>query len=294
MCGYSTSLPAKMSPYEMVMIDRNFVSKSSQLDYINMFGHGVFETMRIFKCDAPLLSYHVERLHKHSKKIHIQTDIQDLRERVTYFLSNIRPQNSQGGVLRLTVASGGSAGGYRINRASKPNCIISYRSLPTERKSRLSKGMKMRVCDYRLPSNPFLSGIKHLNRLDQILARSEWDEQFDDGIMLDQYDSVVETTFGNIFFRSANGWVTPLIDECGIEGVMRSLIVKKIMPMMAESIEVRKVELHEIKDCSEWFVCNAVRGILPVSFLSPNISWSIGENTKKLRRALSRLYPCYI
>ncbi len=282
------------SPYERVMIDYNFVSKSSDLDHINMFGHGVFETMRIFKCNAPLLSYHVERLHKHSKRIYIQTDIQDLRERVTYFLSKLRPTCSQRGVLRLTVASGGSAGGYRVERACKPNCIISYRSLPTEHKSSSSKGMKMRVCDYRLPRNPFLSGIKHLNRLDQILARSEWDEQFDDGIMLDQDDSVVETTFGNIFFRSPNGWVTPLIDECGIEGVMRSLIVKKIMPMMAESIDIRKVELYEIKDCSEWFVCNAVRGILPVGFLSPNISWSIGENTKKLRRALSRLYPCYI
>tara|TARA_E500000178_G_scaffold296157_1_gene302262 strand:+ start:40 stop:504 length:465 start_codon:yes stop_codon:yes gene_type:complete len=153
--------------------------------------------------------------------------------------------------------------------------------------------MKMRVCDYRLPGNPVLSGIKHLNRLDQILARSEWDEQFDDGVMLDQNDLVVETTFGNIFLLTTNGWVTPLIEECGIEGVMRDLIVKKVMPVLSEAVDIRKVKLNEIKNCSEWFVCNAVRGIMPVSSLFPDQSWLIGKETKKLRKALFELYPCY-
>ena len=136
--------------------------------------------------------------------------------------------------------------------------------------------------------------MKHLNRLDQILARAEWDDQFDDGIMLDQNELVVETTFGNIFFLSSSGWVTPLINQCGIEGVMRSLLIKKIMPALSESVAIRKVELYEIKKCSEWFVCNAVRGIMPVSSLFPDLSWTIGEKTKKLRRELSNLYPCYI
>ncbi|OUU36091.1 MAG: aminodeoxychorismate lyase [Cellvibrionales bacterium TMED49] len=281
------------SRYEAVMIGRNFISESSVFDHLHMFGHGVFETMRVFKRDIPLLCYHMERIHKHAKRIYIQTEIRDIRKQIINFLSNISMTNSENGILRLIVTSGRSASGYRIDKTCKPTYIFSYRTLPTESSCGSLKGMKMRVCDYRLPGNPVLSGIKHLNRLDQILARSEWDEQFDDGVMLDQNDLVVETTFGNIFLLTTNGWVTPLIEECGIEGVMRDLIVKKVMPVLSEAVDIRKVKLNEIKNCSEWFVCNAVRGIMPVSSLFPDQSWLIGKETKKLRKALFELYPCY-
>ena len=280
--------------YEVGMINQDFVSESTKLDHIQMFGHGVFETMRVFKWDIPLLYYHMRRVNEHSKKIYIQTDSRDLRERVHNFLSSIRQTHSGSGILRLSVMSSGTLGGYRIDKTSEPTYTISYRTLPAEFLNMPSNGIKMRVCDYRLPSNPVLSGMKHLNRLDQILARAEWDDQFDDGIMLDQNELVVETTFGNIFFLSSSGWVTPLINQCGIEGVMRSLLIKKIMPALSESVAIRKVKLYEIKNCSEWFVCNAVRGIMPVSSLFPDLSWTIGEKTKKLRRELSTLYPCYI
>ncbi len=280
--------------YEVEMIGQDFVTEPIKVDHIQMFGHGVFETMRVFKWDIPLLCYHLRRIHEHSKKIHIQTNSRSLRERIDNFVSRIRQAFSGSGILRLIVMSTGSLGGYRIDKTCEPTYIISYRSLPVEPVAMPLNGIKMRVCDYRLPLNPVLSGMKHLNRLDQILARAEWDDQFDDGIMLDQNELVVETTFGNIFFLSSSGWGTPLINQCGVEGVMRSLLIKKIMPALSESVDIRKVELYEIKKCSEWFVCNAVRGIMPVSSLSPDLSWTIGEKTKKLRRELSNLYPCYI
>jgi len=129
-----------------------------------------------------------------------------------------------------------------------------------------------------------LGGLKHLNRLEQVLARAEWsDPLVQEGILLDPEDHVISAIAGNIFLLSGERMLTPRMDRCGVRGVMRAAILKAFKPRC----EQRRISLDMLPEADEVFVCNAVRGVVPVSRIG-QWEFGIGAHTREIQAWLEQ------
>jgi 4-amino-4-deoxychorismate lyase len=141
-------------------------------------------------------------------------------------------------------------------------------------------------------------GVKHLNRLDQVLGASEANVQgYVDGLMFNSKGFLVESTCANIFLRTEeHGWLTPSIETAGINGVMRSLLIHEIFPQVYFSLATFPIESEMLCDVTELFICNSARGIVPVTAVrgkKGDSTMRIGNETRALQSKLSELYKCY-
>jgi 4-amino-4-deoxychorismate lyase len=165
-------------------------------------------------------------------------------------------------VAKIIVTRGESGRGYARTEANEPCRIVSAYPLPADIDRTALQGIRSRICDLRLGIQPALAGIKHLNRLEQVLARAEWsDPAIQEGILLDSEDYVISGISANIFLVSGERLLTPRMDRCGVRGVMRSAILQAFKPRC----EQRRVTLDMLPEAEEVFLCNAVRGIQPVN-----------------------------
>jgi len=115
-----------------------------------------------------------------------------------------------------------------------------------------------------LPINSALAGIKHLNRLDQVIARNEWRcHSIHEGIMLDADGYVVEGTMSNLFLVKNGKLMTALLDRAGVAGIMRSVILEQAR-LRAIDLEIRRIRLNELITADEIFLTNSVIGVWPV------------------------------
>jgi 4-amino-4-deoxychorismate lyase len=127
-------------------------------------------------------------------------------------------------------------------------------------------GVRLRLCRLRLAEQPALAGMKHLNRLEQVLARSEWDDPaIADGVLLDASGRVVSTTMANLFAVIGGRLVTPSLERCGVAGVARAEV------LAVREADVRDLSPGELLHASELFLSSSVRGILPVQALADTV-----------------------
>jgi 4-amino-4-deoxychorismate lyase len=125
----------------------------------------------------------------------------------------------------------------------------------------------LRVCATRLGRNSRLAGLKHLNRLEQVLARTEWADEAQEGLMQDEEGLVVEGTMSNVFMVHADGRVlTPRLDRCGVAGVMRRHLLEKAETEKL-AIGVVDLVLTDFAQAREIFLCNSLIGVWPVARL---------------------------
>ena len=144
----------------------------------------------------------------------------------------------------------------------------------------------MDICKTRISAQPFLSKIKHINRLEQIIARSEWQSRnIAESIMLDMNNNVIEGTMSNIFGIKKNIFYTPIIENSGVEGIMRGVILK-LLKKNKKKYVIKEITLKEFLKFDEVFVCNSIFGIWPVIKVSKK-KFSFGEKTKKIINLLS-------
>jgi 4-amino-4-deoxychorismate lyase len=137
-------------------------------------------------------------------------------------------------------------------------------------------------CATRLSNQPLLAGLKHLNRLEQVIARSEWqDTDHAEGLMLDRVGRVIEGVFSNLFLVRAGVLITADLKRCGVAGVMRAELL-----FQAESLgiptQITDISLDQLQWADEVFVCNSVYGVWPVRAYAA-LSWSVGPLTRKLQ-----------
>jgi 4-amino-4-deoxychorismate lyase len=143
----------------------------------------------------------------------------------------------------------------------------------------------MRYCDIRLSENPALAGIKHLNRLENVLARAEWnDPDIAEGLVLDASGFVIEGTMSNLFIVQEGILMTPDISGCGVEGIMRS-IVFEAASSLGISLRVLQITPQDVIEADEIFICNSLINIWPVRQLDQH-SCIIGEITKQLMQQI--------
>ena len=144
----------------------------------------------------------------------------------------------------------------------------------------------MDICKTRISAQPFLSKIKHINRLEQIIARSEWQSRnIAESMMLDMNNNVIEGTMSNIFGIKKNIFYTPIIENSGVERIMRRVILKLLKKNKKKYI-IKKITLKEVLKFDEVFVCNSIFGIWSVIKISKK-KFSFGKKTKEIINLLS-------
>jgi 4-amino-4-deoxychorismate lyase len=238
-----------------------------------LYGDGVFETCLFVNGHAPLWPRHVERLRESCARLHLpRPEVAKLeREAVQVSAGMARA------VVRMTLTRGSGERGYAAPRAMQPTRIVSAFPAPASARDWYRCGIRVRFCTTRLAAQPLLAGIKHLNRLEQVLARAEWDDtDIVEGMMCDTSGKVIGATAANVFAVIDGRLVTPALDRCGVAGVMRAEVMVQCAP-----VAVREIGVDELMRAEEIFLTNAVRGVMPVTALESR-TWPIGPIARRL------------
>ena len=152
------------------------------------------------------------------------------------------------------------------------------------------RGVRLYACQSRLSRQPALAGLKHLNRLEQVLARREWhDPRYFEGLMLDTEHHVIECVSSNLFMAHDGGLFTPGLEQCGVGGVLRRLIIDDLAPALGLEVEVTSLTIKDLMDADEIFLCNSVIGVLPVIEYASG-RWPPGPLTRRLQAAVDHVF----
>jgi 4-amino-4-deoxychorismate lyase len=223
------------------------------------YGDGLFETMRLHGGRVCLLPRHLARLRQGCERIALPYP-GDAAIRADIAALAVAGE----GVVRLVLTRGDGGRGYAPPRNVRGRRITALHPLPELAWSGLSVG----VCHARLGRSATLGGLKHLGRLEQVLAASEVAEAgWDEGLMLADDELVIEATRHNLFYVRGGRVCTPPLEGCGVAGVMRGLVLETLAALGVPGGEAR-LRYHELHEIDEMFLCNAVAGVRPVSRLA--------------------------
>jgi 4-amino-4-deoxychorismate lyase len=165
------------------------------------------------------------------------------------------------GVVKLLVTRGSVGRGFRPADSITHTRIIGLHPLPAFPTGNYSNGVRVRICTTRLGRNVALGGIKHLGRLEQVLASLEEPQgEIDEGLMLDVEGNVIEGIRSNIFLVRDGEVATPALDYSGVAGVMRAAVLDELQTRKSP-LEIRPVDLDELIGADEIFLSNSLFGI---------------------------------
>lgn len=243
------------------------------------FGHGVFETMPVIFAAIPHWRKHWRRLSEGCRRLGIAPPEEHLvRDEL-----KLAVKAQERAVLKLIVTAGSSHSGYSLPLDSRPRRIMILRPWPIREIP--PAGIRLRWCDTRLPIDPVLAGIKHLNRLHSVMARAEWEDEVEEGLMLDQEGFVVEGTMSNVFWVEGATLVTPDLKYCGVAGVMRERIFEWAASHRVEVCQARS-KSPRLLAADGVFVCNSLIGIWPVERIGTH-RFAQARLTKRLLDAVA-------
>lgn len=273
----------------MYYLNGEFQGKVSVIDRGLAYGHGLFETIRLSAGDLPLWNYHCVRLKNGAARLGLVIN-EKLLEQFRDQLLDTCPKD---GVIKIIVTAGSGGRGYRSDSDLMPNYLFQWFPLPNNPSANGERGVSLKLCDYALSSTPKLAGTKHLNRLEQVLARAEWENEYPEGLMLDQQGNVIEGVSSNLFCCQDGHWLTPSLDQCGVAGVMRQYLLDELFPSLSIAVSEVTMSFDELLLMEQLFVCNSVVGIWPVVAIENYATWALGEETTHIQNQLRQALPCY-
>ncbi|PWK49274.1 aminodeoxychorismate lyase [Pleionea mediterranea] len=235
--------------------EQNNISLSPQ-DRGLLYGDGFFTTVRIANHQPVFWPLHQQRLVNSAKRLGF-SDFD-----VTLLDSKLDDLPVQG-ILKIIVTRGEGKRGYAIPATSLYKCIIQVTDLPDNRNI-LTTALNLNISNVPASKNQLLAGIKHLNRLDNVLARTAaLNAGFDDGLMMCD-GNVISATQANVFFVTDGKVETPRLTSAGVEGVMK----KQVIDWLSEkAIVVNETDISEqcLGKYDEVFITNCVMGVSSVN-----------------------------
>ena len=248
------------------------------------YGDGLFETVLVRDGTPLLWSEHLARLLKGCRVL-------DLPPPRTEALASALAGAGPGlGVLKLVYTRGSGGRGYAPPASSDPRLEAVWSSFAPDQQ-RWAAGVRVRRCRLRLARQPVLAGIKHLARLENVLARAEWrDPDIAEGLLEDDRGQLVEATAMNVFFlaRGAEQVSTPPLDQCGVAGTLRAALLEQgavvEAPLLAD----------ELSSCEALWLGNSVQGVWPVARLDdsegqPQHGWELSDVHRAFQHRAHRL-----
>jgi 4-amino-4-deoxychorismate lyase len=224
------------------------------------YGDGLFETLLVRDGSPCQWSRHWGRLGQGSSRLGMPLPTESL---VTDEIAELL-RGSRSGVLRLTVTRGDGGRGYSPPADACPRRILSLYATPEYPSAWAAGGVVIRMCRTPATENPALAGLKHLNRLDSVLARAEWsDPGIAEGLMAGPGGDIIGGTMTNLFLWDGAGLKTPPIDRCGVAGTVRALAVELAARLGIACVETR-LYLDDLLGARGLFLTNSVLGVWPV------------------------------
>ena len=243
------------------------------------YGDGVFETIAVCQGKPLFWQSHIDRLLKGCERLLIPSpDLAQIEAEAGQLCAGV-----DRAVLKLIITRGSGGRGYRQPDSIVPTRLLSLHPFPEYPDHFQTDGVVARFCDQRLAINPALAGIKHMNRLEQVLARAEWrDDGVQEGLMLDYEDHVIEGTMSNVFFVKYGVLHTPSLKNCGIEGIVREVVIDLALRNNIVVYEQR-FDRRSVLEADEVFLTNSVIGVWPIRQLEQQCL-GVGQVTRAMQR----------
>lgn len=255
-------------------------------DHLNLtdrtiqFGDGVFRTLQVQDGRVPFWSRHHAKLAADCAALGIACPSEEV------LLADLHRLGVENAVVKIIVSRGESARGYAVPADILPTRMVLAAPLPAYPSALRDEGVVIRVCDTRASWQPALAGIKHLNRLENVLARREWsDPAIFEGLLLDRDGLVVEGVFSNVLILRGGQVLTPTLAASGVAGVMRG-IVMELFAEKGYSVIPCDFLLAELLEAEQVWLCNSLFGLLPVRMLGER-NWQILPLNGALQQALA-------
>lgn len=244
------------------------------------YGDGVFETVRIAGGVPVWWDAHLARMARGCAVLGLPMPSEEV---LADELARLFPPDSDG-VLRLQLTRGDGERGYRPALEGASRRILVRTAVPPP----LHRPLVVGWAGLRLANQPLLAGLKHLNRLEQVLAARECVAAgYDDVLLMDADGAVTCGVSSNLFMVRDGRLQTPLLDRCGIAGTCRGWLLAA-----HPDVRIARLSRPEVEQADELFLCNSVRGILPVRRLGDR-ELPLGPVTRAFMRQLAREVPAF-
>jgi 4-amino-4-deoxychorismate lyase len=252
--------------------------QQNQIDIENRglaYGDGLFTTAKIVDGKIQYLSSHIQRLLLGCKKLAL---LVPNKAELTEQLSLVaKPYDLA--VLKVIISASGGGRGYARSTNPKNDLIIMVHDYPKHYDELAIKGITLGNSHQQMGINPMLSGLKHLNRLEQVLLRQELtNTKEDDLVVTNVHNEVIEATSANLFFWLNGQLCTPDVTNSGVNGIMRQTILQKYPETL-----IKKVTVADLASSPAMFVCNCVMGVMPVkNYNRQNLSITLSQRVRNV------------
>ena len=250
-----------------------------------LYGDGVFRTLRVSAGRALWWLDQYAKLASDAARLAIPCPSRaDWEADIAACLNRAGEQDGgQAGVLRLTLTRGEGPRGYAPPHTPLSTRLLQFSPLPAD--VDLAALGQIHLCRLRLAPQPALAGVKHLNRLEQVLARAEWtDPAIAEGLLLDAEDRLISGLSSNLFLMRGRTLYTPRLDRCGVAGVARDRLMARA-PALGHSVQVTDLSRADLDAADAIFLCNSVRGLRWVAEMGGR-SWALHPAFTALRECL--------
>jgi 4-amino-4-deoxychorismate lyase len=249
------------------------------------YGDGLFETLGCVGGKPRFLALHLERLRSGCARLGIEYPArEELRREVLEAAAGAARS-----IVKVLLTRGPAvARGYGTTGAQQPTRLILRYRWEEEDPRLAAEGVRVRTAALRLAENPALAGLKHLNRLEQVLARREpGDAGFAEALMFSSSGRLISGVMSNVFLVEDGTLRTPLLDRCGVAGIMRRVVLREARRAGIATVETA-LEGADLARTRELFLTSALIGLRPVRELDGR-ACTPGAVTRELQRQLAPL-----
>lgn len=228
------------------------------------YGDGLFETVAIRKGEPRLWDYHLDRLETGCERLRFRRPSRSVLTEWLEQALSCRDKSTGDATVKIVLTAGQSERGYARGTGIEATVYFGVFDAAAVPEKHYRDGVDVVICQTRLATYSATAGCKTLNRLEQVLARSEVLEHGTfEGLTLDADGRLICGTMSNVFTITDNSISTPSLDRCGIEGVMRRLVITALQQRDL-TVVVRDISESELLDADEVFLCNSQFGVIPV------------------------------
>lgn len=248
------------------------------------FADGLFETMVIKSGDIQGIKQHVARMTLGLERLDIPTPFVDPEKALLdYAHQFIELSGFNSGILKVIVSRGDSQRGYAYDGTVKPSVTAFYNQLPELNAAIYQTGVALKSLVTQCAIQPQIAGMKHLNRLENVLAKKELSADAFEGLMYNHLDYVIEGISSNVFFEHNNHLITPNLNLSGVAGVMRECVLEFALKNKIQ-VKITDIPRDQLAQFDRGFICNSVMGIVPISSLDDRM-FELSPVTKTIQDA---------
>lgn len=251
------------------------------------YGEGLFETLAVHRGTPLLWDRHVARLRDGCQRLGLPSpNVDQLQDEVGRVAGDAVKC-----AVKVMITGGVGGRGYRQPASASPSRLVFGYPWPDYPDHWRQTGVVVRLCRTSLSRNPLLAGMKHLNRIEQVLARSEWrDDDIAEGLMQDTEGHLIEGTMSNLFLVHNGSILTPTLEQCGVAGVMRAQVLATA-DRLGMPVEVKEITVAEALSADALFVTNSLLGLWPVRQFEERI-YAVNPLVHRLQQQLQRDRAC--